>query len=62
MPGRVGLTRKIVKPYCRFAGVGQVMIDATLPAAGRSAAFAGSGGRRLVGDDQDRQFRILDQS
>jgi hypothetical protein len=42
--------------------VGQVVIDATHPAAGCSADFAGSGGRRLVGDDQDRQLRILDQS
>jgi hypothetical protein len=38
------------------------VIDATHSAAGRSAVFAGSGGRRLVGDDQDRQLRILDQS
>jgi hypothetical protein len=31
------------------------------PAAGRSAAL-GAGGRRLVGHDEDRQLRILDQS
>ena len=43
-----------------YTSVGQVVIDATHPAAGRSAVFAG-GGRRLVGDDQDRQLRILDQ-
>jgi hypothetical protein len=45
-----------------YTSAGQVVIDATHPAVGRSAAFAGSGGRRLVGDDQDRQLRILDQS
>jgi hypothetical protein len=45
-----------------YTSVGPVVIDATHPVVGGSAVFAGSGRRRLVGDDEDRQLRILDQS